>query len=110
MIDVLATAAGAVAFLTPALIEIGKGGAGKLGGTAMETLLALLRTKTVGPARDALAELEGAPADPDNQAVFRKLLGKLLSQDPELLAELHALLPALDAGGDRLKQHVEGAG
>jgi hypothetical protein len=110
MIDPLSAAAGVVAFITPALIEIGKGGAGKLGGVAAEKLLTWLREKSVGPAREALTDLEAAPDHPDNQADLRKQLAKLLMQEPALLAELRSMLPAAEAGGDKLEQHVTGAG
>jgi len=110
MIDVLATAADAVTFITPALIEAGKAGAEKLAETAPGKLLAWLREKTTGRAQEALTDFENAPEAPDNQADLRKQLVKLLEQNPGLLTELHALLPALAGGGDRMEQHVEGAG
>jgi len=110
MIDALAAAANAVAFVTPALIEVGKGGAEKLGETAAGKLLAWLRGKTTGQAREALIDLEREPTSSDNQADLRKQLAKLLAQEPALLAEMSALLPATSTVGDRLEQHVEGAG
>ena len=106
MIDALATAASTVAALSPWLVEIGRGGADRLGEAAAGKLLTWLRANTTGRARDALADLERQPESADNQADLRKQLAQLLQQDPALLAELHALLPA---GGDRMEQHVTGA-
>jgi hypothetical protein len=108
MIDALA--ASAVAAVTPLLIEAGKGGAEKLGETAIGRLLRWLRTKTTGRAQEALADLQRAPDSPDNQADPRKQLAKFLEQNPALLEEMRALLPAPGAAGDTMKQHVEGAG
>jgi hypothetical protein len=110
MIDAVAAAASAVGFITPALVEIGKGSAKKLGDTAAEKLLAWLRTKTTGPAQEALTDLEREPLSPDNQADLRKRLAKLLEQNPVLLEEMHALLPVPAASGDRMEQHVHGDG
>lgn len=110
MIDVLMAAGSAVALVTPALIEIGKGGAERLGDAGAGKLLAWLREKMTGRAREAMADLEQDPASPDNQADFRKQLVKLLKEDPELLKELQSLLPPPAAAGDTMKQHVEGAG
>ena len=109
MINALATAASTVAALSPWLAEIGKGGAEKLGEAATGRLLTWLRAKTTGRARDALADLERQPGSTDNQADLRKQLAQLLEQNPALLAELHALLQAVPAGGDRMEQHVTGA-
>ncbi len=109
MIEALAAAASAVAFVAPALTEMAKHGAGKIGDAAAEKLLGWLRAKTTGPAREALADLERDPAAADNQADLRKRLAKLLEEEPALLDELRALLPA-PAAGDTLQQHVEGAG
>ncbi len=108
MIDALAAAANAVALVTPALIEIGKGAAGKVGETAAGKLLGWLRGKTTGRAAQALDDLQADPASPGYQAVLREQLGKLLQQQPGLLDELRALLPAQPAG-DTLSQHL-GAG
>ncbi|MBW4093535.1 MAG: hypothetical protein HIU82_20910 [Proteobacteria bacterium] len=106
MIDALATAASTVAAISPWLTEIARGAADRIGEAATNSLLAWLRTKTTGRARDALAGLERQPDSADNQADLRKQLAHLLEQDPALLAELRALL---SAGGDRMEQHVTGA-
>lgn len=109
MIDALTTAAGTVAAVSPWLAEIGKAGADRIGEAAAGKLLTWLRAKTTGRARDALADLERQPGSADSQADLRKQLAHLLEQDPALLAELHALLQAAPAGGDRMEQHVTGA-
>jgi hypothetical protein len=108
MIDAIAAAASAVGFLTPALAEIGKGAAGKLGGTGVEALLAWLRAKTTGRAKEALEDLEKHPDSGDNQADLRKQLAKLLTDDPALLAELAALLPAAKSD-ERMVQNITGS-
>jgi hypothetical protein len=110
MIDAVAAAFSTVALITPALIEIGKGGANKFGETAAEKVLGWLRGKTIGRAQEALTDLEREPVSEDNQADFRKQLAKLLTDNPALLSELSALLPPEQVGaGDRLEQHI-GAG
>jgi hypothetical protein len=100
-----------IASITPALIEIGKGGAKKIGEAGGDSVVGWLRSKMTGPAaREALADLEAAPENPDLQAALRVQLAKLLTKEPALLAELQALLPTPGVGGDSMAQHVEGAG
>jgi hypothetical protein len=100
-----------IASITPALIEIGKGGAKKIGEAGGDSVVGWLRSKMTGPAaREALGDLEAAPENPDLQAALRVQLAKLLTKEPALLAELQALLPTPGVGGDSMAQHVEGAG
>jgi hypothetical protein len=106
MIDAIAAATGAVGLVTPALIEIGKGAAAKVGETAAGKVLAWLRAKATGSAHAALNDLERDPASADNQAGLRKQLSKLLEQEPSLLDELRTLLPARPAG-DAFAQRLE---
>jgi hypothetical protein len=136
MIDIAAAAASAVTLITPALIEIGKGVAKKTGEAGGDSLVGWLRGKLTGSAarealadleaapespdlqaalrvqaaREALADLEAAPENQDLQAALRVQLVKLLTKEPALLAELHALLPAPGFGADSMTQHIEGAG
>jgi hypothetical protein len=105
--------AAAMAVLTPYLIEAGHSAAKTAGKEAAETggkLLGWLREKMAPRGKEALAELEQKPDLASNQDDVRVQLTKLLEQNPGLVAELRALLPATGSGGDRMKQHVEGAG
>ena len=102
-----ALAASVVSFITPALIEIGKGAADKLGETGAGKVLSWLRAKTTGRAREALDDLEKQPSSEDNQADLRKQLVKLLQADSTLVADLRTLLPAQEAA-DRMEQNVIG--
>lgn len=109
MIDALAAAASTVVIVARFLAGGSKAGAKNLAGAGEEHLLAWLRMKVAGPAREALADLEHAPESADEQADLRRQLTKLLEGNPELLAELRPLLPATEAA-ERMDQHVEGAG
>ncbi len=109
MIDALAAASSAVAAITPALVEMGKGLAEGVGEGGAGKLLGWLRAKLSGRGQEALAELASDPDSADNQADLRKQLKKLLEQEPALLDELRALLPAPGTGGDTMTQSV-GAG
>ncbi|WP_285586588.1 hypothetical protein [Herbidospora sp. NBRC 101105] len=46
---------------------------------------------------EAIAELTAAPDDPDLQAVLRVQIGKLLRADPQLAAEVQAMLTQAQA-------------
>jgi len=86
----VAAATGAVAYITPARVGIGRGGATKVGETAAGDLLAWLQTTATGQAREALTDLEGEWNAADSQADPSEQLAKLLAQEPALFAELHS--------------------
>ena len=93
-IELLAVAA--INMIAPYLAKAGEAAAEKLGeGTAEAAgkVLGWLRAKLGGRAKEALDELEAAPADSDNQADLRKQLKKALEADPSLAEELRALIP-----------------
>lgn len=104
-------AAAAVNALSPYLTEAGKEAAkaaGKeLAGQGFK-LLGWLRDKLTGRGAEALADLEQAPADADNQGDVRKQLTKLLTDNPALLDELRALLTEETPQGQSLIQTVTG--
>jgi len=107
------TAAAAVALVAPYLAKAGESAAEKLGETSVEAaskLLTWMRSKLTGRAREALVDLEKAPASEDNRADLRKQLLKALEVDPALAGELQAMLrsEAMEAGA--MIQNVSGAG
>ncbi len=106
----LATAA--VAVLAPYLAEAGKEAAKAVGKESAEgaaKLLGWLREKLTGRAKEALTELEEAPASALNQDDLRTQLAKLLEKQPALAPELSALLGEAAGPGDTMTQTV-GAG
>lgn len=110
-IEIIATTA--VALLAPYLVEFGNGAAGKLGEDAGEAggrLLGWMRAKLGGRAREALGDLEAAPASADNEADLRKQLVKALEAEPGLAEELRALLPAGTIDASAMNQMVSGDG
>jgi hypothetical protein len=101
-----ALVASAVALVAPYLGKAGEEAAktvGKEGATAGLKLLGWLRDKATGRAKEALDDAEATPTE-DNQADLRKQLTKLLEANPDLLAELRALLPApaAETGGQHM--------
>lgn len=104
-------AAAAVGALSPYLTEAGKEAAKTVGkevaGQGIK-LLGWLRGKLTGRGAEALAELEQAPTDADNQGDVRKQLTKLLTEKPALLEELRALLLEKTPQGQSLIQTVNG--
>jgi hypothetical protein len=106
-------ASAAVAALAPYLANAGEGAAKKIGEKAVETggkLLGWMRARLSGRGQEALNDLTASPESTDNQADLRKQLAKALEANPELAAELKAMLPA-DAGHvDIMNQHVSGPG
>lgn len=104
-------AAATVTVLSPYLTEAGKEAAkaaGKEVASQGFKLLGWLRDKLTGRGAEALAELEQAPADADNQGDVRKQVTKLLTENPGLLDELRALLADAAKSGDSLTQTVTG--
>ena len=89
----------AIEYLLPYLSEAAKGAAGKLGGAAVDgslKLLGYLKSKLSGEEQQtAIADLEAAPEDTDNQADLRKRLNRALAADPAFRDELAALLDKL---------------
>ena len=110
--DPTTLAAAAVSLLAPYLVKAGDRAAEKLGQSTVEgggKLLAWMKRKLTGRAQESLAELEATPASADDQADFRKQLTKTLKEDPALLRELVALLPA-NAVSDVVSAVATGAG
>src|SRR3954469_2905008 len=96
-------AAAAVSLLAPYLTEAGKEAAktiGKETASAGPRLLGWMHEKLSGRAKEALEDLEKTPSSEDNQADLRKQFTKLLEAQPDLQAELQALLPASPEVGD----------
>jgi hypothetical protein len=89
-------AAKAVEYLLPYLGEAVKGAAGKLGETAVDGALKLLDylkgKLSSEDEKAAIADLEAAPQDADNQADLRHRLKRALAADPEFREELETLL------------------
>ena len=87
-------AKGAVAALTPYLVDMGKG-ASKIGAeNKLSDLYRTIkeRTKETPRADEALSDLEDAPEDQDLQASLRVQLKKLLENNPDLIEELRQKL------------------
>jgi hypothetical protein len=97
--DPITMAAAAVTALSPYLIEAAKGAGGKIGEAAYESaakLFKFLKDKLRGQdEQKALARLEQAPGDSDNQAALRVVLKEALQRDATLCNELEPLLKAV---------------
>jgi hypothetical protein len=103
----LATAA--VGVLAPYLAEAGKEAAKTVGKESAEgavKLLGWLRGKLTGRGKEALTELEEAPASALNQDDLRTQLAKLLEKQPALGPELAELLGETGGRGDTMTQTV----
>jgi hypothetical protein len=98
-VDPATIAAATVTALSPYLIEVAKGAAGKVGEAAYEggaRLFKFLKGKlTSGDEQKALSRIERGPEDADNQAALRVMLKESLQQDSAFRDELEALLKAL---------------
>jgi tetratricopeptide (TPR) repeat protein len=105
MVDVSSLATACVAAMIPCFSEAGKAVATKLGEATVagaERIVGLVRGKLARPEQQqALADLEAAPEDPDNQADVRKKLKQALAEDEGFCKELAELLEALPKGGDQ---------
>jgi hypothetical protein len=92
-------AAAAVDALSPYLIEVAKGAAGKVGEAAYAggaKLFKFLKHKlTGGDEQKALSRVELDPEGVDNQAALRVVLKESLQRDVAFQNELEALLKAL---------------
>lgn len=97
-VDPASLTASAVALLTPYLTTLGTEAA-KAGGEAVvaggKRILGWLKERLTGKVKDALAELEKAPADEAERGVFEARLKQALATDPALLEGLQALLAEL---------------
>jgi hypothetical protein len=113
MIDPLTGAAAAVALVVPYLVKMGEAAAEKAGDATAEgagKLLGWMRSRLTGRGSEALADLERLPADPDNQADFRKQFSKALEADPALLQEFRTMLPDEAPLSRSMNQDVSGHG
>jgi len=106
---IAAYAATTVSAIAPYLTEAARGAAKKVGEEGAVKLLGWLREKLTGRAKEALDDLEKAPEAEDFQADLRKQLVKLLEANPDLLAELRALLPAATGAADQSMHQTLGA-
>src|ERR1700730_149724 len=91
-------AATAVTALVPYLKMAAASLAKKLGSSAGEHLPGLydkVKARLTSSGKEALSDLEKAPADADAQAVLRHHLKKQLADDPALQAHLAELMEAL---------------
>ncbi len=87
-------AVSAVALVAPYLADLAKGAAEAVGGDAAKAVLAWMRAKLGGTAKEALEDLEQDPGLEENLADLRKRLRKALEAEPALADELRALLPS----------------
>ncbi len=112
--DAVAIAETAVAALSPYLIELAKGAAGKAGEAAYQgaaKLLDFLKRKLIGAGeQQALSRLELEPGEADNQAALRVALRESLERDAAFLKQLEALLKALPRAGTTQSANVAGSG
>lgn len=69
-----------------------------------------MRSKLTGRAREALDDLETAPASEDNRADLRKQFAKVLEGNAALAQELKALLPSEAGKVEAMSQDVSGTG
>jgi hypothetical protein len=107
MLGIPELATAAVTALVPYLAAAGTEGAKKVGGAAGEKLAGIfgkLKARLLPAGREALSDLEKAPADPDTQATLRQQLKKQLSEDADLHAMLTALLEELRSAGPAVTQ------
>ncbi len=96
--DPATMAAVTVAAVSPYLVEVAKGAAGKVGEAAYEgsaKLWRFLKNKFTGGDEKALARIEGEPENADNQAALRIVLKEWVEREPTFRDELAALLNAL---------------
>lgn len=111
--DPLALASAAVAALAPYLATAGQAAAKKLGEKSVEAgekLLVWMRERLSGRGQEALDDLAANPTSEENQVDLRKQLAKALEANPDLAAELKALVSAAAGDGDVMTQTVSGAG
>lgn len=97
----------------PYLIEAGKGAAGKIGEASVEIagkLIAHLREKLTGRAKDSLDMLEVEPDNPKRIAAFQTDLEDVLKAQPALEQQLREILPPSVLDATVMNQTVSGAG
>ena len=95
----------AVSVIAPYLTKAGEKAVEEVGKKLPETVGKLWRSMQVRwsgkpAAEEAAKDLVAAPEEPDNQAVFRKELRKLLETDSAFAVELVALLHSLQHESD----------
>jgi hypothetical protein len=110
MIDAVAAATAAVTLITPALADMARDAAGHPGEAADDKLIPWLHHNLTGRAQVALTELAARPDSEARQSVLREELLALLRQEPALLADLAALLPAHDTNLDIETHTIEAEG
>lgn len=113
-IEPVTASVAAVALVTPYLAKMGEAAAEKIGEAGAEAaakVIGWLRSKLTAGGREALQDLEKMPDNADRQGALRVQVEKILARQPELLAELQALLPpeAIESAGAMI-QDVSGAG
>jgi putative protein kinase ArgK-like GTPase of G3E family len=101
MLPVTELAGAAVTALVPYLKMGAASLVKKVGSTAGEHLGGLydkVKSRLTSSGKEALTDLEKAPADADAQAALRHHLKKQLSEDPSLQAHVAELVEALRSG------------
>jgi hypothetical protein len=109
--DPVTMAAVTVAAVSPYLVEVAKGAAGKGGEAAYASgakLVKFLKSKLTGSDEKALSRVEHEPENADNQAALRVVLREWVERDPASRDELAALLNALPKTAARQSTNIVG--
>jgi hypothetical protein len=93
--DPATLAAAALAAVTPYLLDFAKDAAKEAASSAGKAVWDWVKGKLTGEAgKEAVADLESAPAAPENAQALQAALTKLLKKEPEAVAALAELLKA----------------
>jgi hypothetical protein len=93
--DPATLAAAALAAVTPYLVDAAKDAAKQAASGAGKAVWNWVKGKLTGEAgREAVAELEAAPGEPENAQALQAALTKILKKEPEAAAALAELLKA----------------
>ncbi len=91
--DPVTLAAAAVSFVTPYLLDFGKGAAKEVASGAGKSVWDWIKGKLTGPAgAEAVADAESAPDKPENAQALQAALTKALTKDPGSVEALAKLL------------------
>lgn len=91
--DPMTLAGAAVAALAPYLVELGKGAAKELGAGPAKAVWEWVKGKmTSASGKEAVAEIEQAPADALSKTALTAALARMLRDDPAAVGELSRLL------------------
>ena len=96
--DPATLAAAALAAVTPYLLDFAKDAAKQAAASAGKAVWDWIKDKLAGEAgKEAVADLETAPAAPENAVALQAALTKVLKKEPEVAAALAELLKAQGA-------------